>query len=328
MMISFHDEALAACADIAAHAQRVETARSAELAAWQRQEDAAHTQALAEEADMRRRHDDNLRAVTAGFAIDFDILEVEVASWHDADDAMALLAMRRHKDDADAQGYHSKLAAATERALRKAAARANVLAASRRREDEALTKAFASVADKRNRRHAAIRAAQLKCVAQLGFMSLDEYVEYVAWTVECDGRHKSAERDTALAVMAMADEQRRQEEAVRAKALAVTAMANERHRQEEAMRAKAMAVTAMADAQRCQEEAVRAKALAAKADERRQRADITRAVARVTEPHRHAATERATALDAAPTMTPLAPPTAVLSFLPVLLHMWTRSYLL
>jgi len=285
----------------------VETARSAELAAWQRQEDAAHTQALAEEADMRRRHDDNLRAVTAGFAIDFDILEVEVASWHDADDAMALLAMRRHKDDADAQGYHSKLAAATERALRKAAARANVLAASRRREDEALTKAFASVADKRNRRHAAIRAAQLKCVAQLGFMSLDEYVEYVAWTVECDGRHKSAERDTALAVMAMADEQRRQEEAVRAKALAVTAMA---------------------DAQRCQEEAVRAKALAAKADERRQRADITRAVARVTEPHRHAATERATALDAAPTMTPLAPPTAVLSFLPVLLHMWTRSYLL
>ena len=59
MMISVHDAALAACADIAAHAQRVETARSAALAAWHRQEDAVHTQALAEEADMRRRHDDN-----------------------------------------------------------------------------------------------------------------------------------------------------------------------------------------------------------------------------------------------------------------------------
>ncbi len=82
------------------------------------------------------------------------------------------------------------------------------------------------------------------------------------------------------------------------------------------------------DEHRRQEEAVRAKALAAEADGQRRRADITRAVARVTEPHRHAAAERATALDEAPTMTPSVPPTAVSSPPPALLHMWTQSYIL
>jgi hypothetical protein len=44
------DQALAECAELAAHAQRAMTALSLAMAAWQHQEDAAHTQALAEKA--------------------------------------------------------------------------------------------------------------------------------------------------------------------------------------------------------------------------------------------------------------------------------------
>jgi hypothetical protein len=128
LMISLHEQALAECAELAAHAQRVETARSVALAAWQCQEDAAHAQALAEEADIRRHRDDTFRAITNKFAINLDILAVKMASWHGAEDVMVLLTMKRREDDANAQGYLDGRAAM---ALQKAATRANVLAASR-----------------------------------------------------------------------------------------------------------------------------------------------------------------------------------------------------
>jgi hypothetical protein len=86
-MISLYKQALTKCAELAAHAQQVETAQSVALAAWQRQEDAAHAQALAEEADIQRHCDDTFPAITNGFAMDLDILTVEMASWHGADDA-------------------------------------------------------------------------------------------------------------------------------------------------------------------------------------------------------------------------------------------------
>jgi hypothetical protein len=104
-MISLYVQALAECAELAAHAQRVETAQSVALAAWQRQKDATHVQALAEEADIWRHCDDTFRAITDGFAIDLDILAVEMASWHSADNGMVLLAMKRREDDANAQSY-------------------------------------------------------------------------------------------------------------------------------------------------------------------------------------------------------------------------------
>ena len=157
-MISFYEQALAKCAKLAAHAQQVETARSIALAAWRCQEDAANMQALAEEADIRRHRDDTFRAITDGFAINLDILAVKMASWHGADDAMALLAMKRREDDANAQGYLDGRAAM---APQKAATRANVLAASRWREDDAYAKAFASATNKRNRRETTLRANQL-----------------------------------------------------------------------------------------------------------------------------------------------------------------------
>jgi hypothetical protein len=157
-MISLHEQALAECAELAAHAQQVETARSIALAAWQCQEDAAHAQALAEEADIRRHRDDTFRAITNGFAIDLDILAVEMASWHGADDAMVLLAMKRREDDANAQGYLDGRAAM---APQKAATHANVLAASRWWEDNAYAKAFASATDKRNHRETTLCANQL-----------------------------------------------------------------------------------------------------------------------------------------------------------------------
>jgi hypothetical protein len=101
-MISLNEQALAEYAELAAHAQRVETAPSIALAAWRRQEDATHAQTLAEEADMPRHRDDTFRAITNGFAIDLDILAVEMASWHGADDAMArslseILAGRKYR---------------------------------------------------------------------------------------------------------------------------------------------------------------------------------------------------------------------------------------
>jgi hypothetical protein len=157
-MIPLHVQALTKCAELAAHAQRVETAQSVALATWQHLEDAAHAQALAEEADIRRHRDDTFRTITNGFVINLDILAVKMASWHGTDDAMALLAMKHCEDNANVQGYLDGRAAM---APQKAAMHANVLAASRRREDDAYAKAFASATDKRNCRETTLRATQL-----------------------------------------------------------------------------------------------------------------------------------------------------------------------
>jgi hypothetical protein len=204
-MISLYEQALAKCAELAAHAQWVETARSVALAAWQRQEDAAHAQALAKEADIQRHCIDTFCTITDGFTIDLDILAVEMASWHGADDAMALLVMKRREDGANVQGYLDGRAA---RALQNAATRGKVLAASRHQKDNAHAKAFASKADKRTRRETALRATQLQYVAQLGFMSSSEFF---AWVVECDASRDGAvaevpNRTPALAEKLLAEE--------------------------------------------------------------------------------------------------------------------------
>jgi hypothetical protein len=182
IMISLTEQALAECAELAAHAQQVGTARSTALAVWRCQEDAANMQALAKEAGMQRHCDDTLRSINDGFAINLDIIAVEVASWHDkVDDAMALLAMQRRKDDADAQGYHDGRAAATANVLQKAAARVNMLAGSRSQEDDTHTKAFTSAADKRNCWEATLLATLPKYTHHLGFGSYDDFV---AWRAE------------------------------------------------------------------------------------------------------------------------------------------------
>jgi hypothetical protein len=225
-MISLHKQALAKCTKLAAHAQRVETARSVTLAAWQRQEDAAHAQVLANEADIRCRRDDTFRVINDGFAINLDILAVKMASWHGADYAMALLAMKRLEDDANTQGYLDGHAAM---ALQNAAARANMLAASRHQEDDAHAKAFASATDKRNCRETTLRATQLRYMAQLGFTSSSKFF---AWVVECDASWDGAVAETpnrtpALAKKSLTEEQRCHETATQERALANKA--NERH---------------------------------------------------------------------------------------------------
>jgi hypothetical protein len=125
-----------------------------------------------------------------------------MASWHGADDAMALFVMKRHKDDADAQGYHDVRAAAVTYATQNAATRANMLAVSRRREDDTHAKAFASVTNKRNRWEATLRAAQLKYVAQLGFMSSNEFF---AWVAECDASWDGAVAEVPNRTLALAE---------------------------------------------------------------------------------------------------------------------------
>jgi hypothetical protein len=179
-MISLYKQALAKYAKLAVHAQWVETAQSVALAAWQCQEDAAHVQALTKEADIQQPRDDTFRAITDGFAINLDILVVKMVSWHGADNMMALLAMKRRKDNANTQGYLEGRAA---RALQNAATRVNVLATSRCQEDNAHAKAFASEADKSNRWEATLHASQLQYVAQLSFTSSNEFF---AWVADCD----------------------------------------------------------------------------------------------------------------------------------------------
>ena len=176
-------------------------------------------QALAKEADIRCHRDDTFRAITDGFAIDLDILAVEMASWHGVDDAMALLAMKRCKDNANVQGYLDGRAAM---APQKAAMRANVLAASRRREDDAYAKAFASATDKRNCRETTLRANQLRYVAQLGFTSSSEFF---AWVVEFDASRDGAvaeapNRTPVLAKKSLAKERRCHKTATQERALA------------------------------------------------------------------------------------------------------------
>jgi hypothetical protein len=218
-MISLYKQALAKCAELAAQAQRVETARSVALATWQHQEDAAHEQALAEEADIQRHRDDTFRAITDGFTINPNILAVEMASWHGADDAMALLAMKHRKDDANAQGYLDGHAA---RALQNAAARMNVLAASRCQEDNVHAKAIVYEADKRTCRETTLRATQLQYVAQLGFTFSSKFFALVA---ECDASWDGAvaeapNRTPVLAEKALAEEQRCHKTAMQEKAWA------------------------------------------------------------------------------------------------------------
>ncbi len=164
-----------------------------------------HAQALAEEADIRCHHDDTFCAITDGFAINLNILAVEMASWHGADNAMALLAVKRCKDDANAQGYLDGRAA---RALQNAAAHVNVLAASNRHEEDAHAKAFASKADKRTCRETTLRATQLQYLAQLGFTSSSKFF---AWVAECNASWDGAvaeapNRTSVLAKKALAGE--------------------------------------------------------------------------------------------------------------------------
>ncbi len=132
---------------------------------------------------------------------------------------MALLAMKRCEDNANAQGYLEGCAAM---APQKAATRANVLAASRRREDDAYAKAFASATDKRNHRETTLHANQLQYVAQLGFTSSSEFF---AWVAECDASWDGAvaeasNRTPALAEKSLAKEQRHHETTTQDKALA------------------------------------------------------------------------------------------------------------
>jgi hypothetical protein len=250
---------------------------SVALAAWQHQEDAAHAQALAKEADIRRHGDDTFHTITDGFAIDLNILAVEMASWHGADNAMALLAMKRHEDDANAQGYLDGHAA---RALQNAAARVNVLAASRWQEDDAHAKAFASKATKRTCRETTLRAPQLQYVAQLGFTSSSEFF---AWVAECNASRDGAvveapNRTLALAKKMLAEKWRRHKTATQEKALANKT--NERRQaasQEKALadeankwcRAAALEKALANDANEQRQAAAQEKALADKANKQR-----------------------------------------------------------
>ncbi len=132
---------------------------------------------------------------------------------------MALLAMKSCKDDANTQGYLDGCAA---RALQNAAARVNVLAASRRQEDNVHAKAFASKADKRTCWETTLRATQLQYVAQLGFTSSSKFF---AWLLECNASWDGAvaeapNRTPALAKKALAKVQCHHEMATQEKALA------------------------------------------------------------------------------------------------------------
>ncbi len=157
--------------------------------------------------------------ITNGFAINLDILAVEMASWHGADNAMALLAIKRRKEDTNAQGYLDGCAAM---APQKAATRANVLAASCRREDDAYAKVFPSATDKRNHRETTLRANQFQYVAQLGFTSSSEFF---AWVAECDASQdgtvaEAPNRTPVLAEKSLAKERRHHETATQERALA------------------------------------------------------------------------------------------------------------
>jgi hypothetical protein len=181
-MISMNRQYLAQSAKLALHAQRVETARFAALAMWQSQEDAAHAQALAEEADMQRRHNNTLRMITDGFAINLANLAVEVSSWDGANEAMALLAMVQRNNAVNMQRFHEELAATAAKAPQKAAVRATALAVSLSQEDDAHTQALTTAAAKRGRGKARNRATMQKHAHLLGFGSFNNYI---AWRAGC-----------------------------------------------------------------------------------------------------------------------------------------------
>ncbi len=181
-MISMNRQYHAQSAKLALHTQQVETTRFAALATWQCQEDAAHAQALAEEADMRRRHDDTLRTITDRFTINLANLAVEVASWDGADKAMALLAMVQCNNAIYTQQFHEELAAAAAKAPQKAAVRATALAVSRSQEDNAHTQALTTAAAKRGCGKACNHANMQKHARLLGFWSYDDDI---VWRARC-----------------------------------------------------------------------------------------------------------------------------------------------
>jgi hypothetical protein len=89
----------------AERAHRVETARSAALAKWRRQEDVALAKALAKEAEMQRRHDVDLHTITNGFMIDLESLGIMVHSYG-RDDVSAMLEMKWLEDVATVRHFH------------------------------------------------------------------------------------------------------------------------------------------------------------------------------------------------------------------------------
>jgi hypothetical protein len=107
MSKSLHLQGLAQSSEHAVHTQQVEAARSAKIAEWQRQEDAAHVQALAAEAYMLCCHNTAYRAITNGFGIEFNILLAEVVSWYGADNALVLLATKQCRYGASQCGARS-----------------------------------------------------------------------------------------------------------------------------------------------------------------------------------------------------------------------------
>jgi hypothetical protein len=181
-MISMNRQFLAQSAKLTLQAQWVETAQSTTLATWQHQEDAAHAQALAEEADMQHHHDDTLSMITEGFPINLSNLAVEVASWDGTDEAMALLAMVQCNNAVNTQPFHKELAATAAKAPQKAAVRATALAVSRSQEDDMHTQALTTAAAKRGRSEARNRTNMQKHAHLLGFGSYDDYI---AWRAGC-----------------------------------------------------------------------------------------------------------------------------------------------
>jgi hypothetical protein len=87
-------------------------------------------------------------------------------------------------------------------APQKAATRANVLAASRWREDDAYAKAFASATDKRNLWETTLCANQLRYVAQLSFTFSSEFF---AWVAECDASQDGAVAEAPNRTPALAE---------------------------------------------------------------------------------------------------------------------------
>jgi hypothetical protein len=132
---------------------------------------------------MQRRHDNTLRMITDGFAINLANLTVEVASWDGANKAMVLLAMVQRNDAVNTQRLHEELAATAAKAPQKVAVRATKLAVSRSQEDDGHTQALTTAAAKRGRGKARNRANMQKHARLLGFGS---YNDYIAWRARCE----------------------------------------------------------------------------------------------------------------------------------------------
>ena len=165
--------------------QRVETARSAALAKWRRQEDAAIAMALAEEDAMHRRFCETLRLITEDAYIKLDSLVLPSSNL--TDDASALLATKHDADVAVTQRHNDEVATNfTRDALRRAEARATALAASRRQEDDTRHQAFTSAATTRRNSVAAIQKALSAYERARGDYDAWEIVERARWLAHTD----------------------------------------------------------------------------------------------------------------------------------------------